>query len=111
MTGENELENINENAAPLEGAEGAAGSSGAEGTDVHPIYEVPKPEEPEAAAPAAPKKESVFLSDWFLMLALYVVTLAIHVLMKMELHVLQKAPIWTIMGITGQDLKQLPSLA
>ena len=32
-------------------------------------------------------------------------------LMKMELHVLQKAPIWTIMGITGQDLKQLPSLA
>ena len=47
MTGENELENINENAAPLEGAEGAAGSSGAEGTDVHPIYEVPKPEEPE----------------------------------------------------------------
>ena len=81
MTGENELENINENAAPLEGAEGAAGSSGAEGSDVHPIYEVPKPEEPEAAAPAAPKKESVFLSDWFLMLALYVVTLAIHVLM------------------------------
>ena len=78
MTGENELENINENAAPLEGAEG---SSGAEGSDVHPIYEVPKPEEPEAAAPAAPKKESVFLSDWFLMLALYVVTLAIHVLM------------------------------
>lgn len=81
MTGENELENINENAAPLDGAEGAAGSSGAEGSDVHPIYEVPKPEEPEAAAPAAPKKESVFLSDWFLMLALYVVTLAIHVLM------------------------------
>lgn len=66
MTGENELENINENAAPLEGS---AGSSGAEGSDVHPIYEVPKPEEPEAAAPAAPKKESVFLSDWFLMLA------------------------------------------
>lgn len=32
-------------------------------------------------------------------------------LMKMELHVLQKAPIWTIMVITGQDLKQLPSLA
>ena len=78
MTGENELENINENAAPLEGS---AGPSGAEGSDVHPIYEVPKPEEPEAAAPAAPKKESVFLSDWFLMLALYVVTLAIHVLM------------------------------
>ena len=44
MTGENELENINENAAPLEGAEGSAGSSGAEGSDVHPIYEVPKPE-------------------------------------------------------------------
>lgn len=81
MTGENEFENINENAAPLEGAEGAAGPSGAEGSDVHPIYEVPKPEEPETSAPAAPKKESVFLSDWFLMLALYVVTLAIHVLM------------------------------
>ena len=63
MTGENELENINENATPLEGAEGAAGSSGAEGTDVHQIYEVPKPEEPEAAAPAAPKKESVFRSE------------------------------------------------
>ena len=42
MTGENELENINENAAPLEGAEGSAGSSGAEGSDVHPIYEVRK---------------------------------------------------------------------
>ena len=75
MTGENELENINENAAPLEGAEGSAGPSGAEGSDVHPIYEVPKPE---AAAPAAPKKESVFLSDWFLMLALYVVSQALR---------------------------------
>ena len=37
--------------------------------------------------------------------------IAKELLMKMELHVLQKAPIWTIMGITGQDLKQLPSLA
>lgn len=50
------------------------------GSDVQEIYEVPKPEEP-ASTPALPKKPSVFLNDWFLMLALYVVTLALHILM------------------------------
>lgn len=50
------------------------------GSDVQEIYEVPKPEEP-ASAPALPKKPSVFLNDWFLMLALYAVTLTLHILM------------------------------
>ena len=72
MTGEENLENIN--------AEPIPDNIPQEGSDVHEIYEVPKPEEP-AAVPDVPKKESVFLSDWFLMLALYVVTLVIHVLM------------------------------
>lgn len=68
MTGEDNLDNLNNNAPQ-------------EGSDIHAIYEVPKPEEPEAAASAAPKKESVFLKDWFIMVVLYAVALTVHVLM------------------------------
>ena len=75
MTGENDLENINDN-QPGESGE----SFPQEGTDIREVYEVPKPEETAAAA-SAPKKESVFLSDGFLMIALYIAVLVIHVLM------------------------------
>lgn len=67
MTGEDNLD-INNNAPQ-------------EGSDIHEIYEVPKPEEPENPAPEVPKRESVFLKDWFIMAALYVVALTVHVLM------------------------------